>query len=239
MENTTNNAYRGEFLPWIIKWGRASNLMGAVLVFGPCLYLGLQGIWPDWAAFGAAFAIQFPLVCSAFVREPISYFAMLGVPGTYMAFLSGNISNLRVPASSIATQSAGIEEGTEQGSITATIGCAVSTLVSTIFLTVGVIAGAGLLAALPPIVTQALNLLLPALFASLLANYSFMRPKLAYIVVPAAFLIYFAQVQGFFNFIPAIIRSAVPPIICSFGAMGLGVATADKADKGKKEETGL
>ncbi len=224
-------AYRNDFLPYIIKWGRGTNLIGVLLVFGPCLYLGMKGIWPDWAAFGAAFAIQFPLVCSAYIREPISYFAMLGVPGTYMAFLSGNISNLRVPASSIATLSAGIQEGTERGSITATIGCAVSTLVSTVMLTIGVIAGAAVLSALPPIVTTALNLLLPALFGALLANYAFMKPKLAYIVIPAAALIYAAQLKGFFNFIPAIIRSAIPPLICAFGAMALGVVMSKKEAK--------
>ncbi len=86
-------AYRNDFLPYIIKWGRSTNLIGVLLVFGPCLYLGMKGIWPDWAAFGAAFAIQFPLVCSAYIREPISYFAMLGFPGTYMSCLSCNSSN--------------------------------------------------------------------------------------------------------------------------------------------------
>lgn len=227
MENN-NNIFRNDFIPWIVKWGRATNLIGLVLVFGPCLYLGLKGIWPDWAAFGTAFAIQFPMVCSAYIREPISYFAMLGVPGTYMAFLSGNISNLRVPASSIATASAGLVEGSEQGTITATIGCAVSTLVSTVFLSVGVFAGAAILNALPPIVTAALNLLLPALFAALLAQYTLMKPNLAAIFIPIAFIVYWAQLQGFFSFLPSWAASAVPPILCSFGAMFAGVAMGKK-----------
>ena len=81
--STSNNIFRGEFLPWIIKWGRATNLLGVVLVFGPCLALALQGIFPSWAAFGAALAVQLPLSASAYIREPISYFTMLGVPGTY------------------------------------------------------------------------------------------------------------------------------------------------------------
>lgn len=227
MENN-NNIFRNDFIPWIVKWGRATNLLGVVVVFFPCLYLGMIGIWPDWAAFGAAFAIQFPMVCSAYIREPISYFAMLGVPGSYMAFLSGNISNLRVPASSIATAAAGLEDGTEQGTITATIGCAVSTFVSTIFLTVGVFAGAWLLSVLPAIVTSALNLLLPALFAGLLAQYTFQMPKLAVIFIPLAFVIYWMQLQGFFAFLPSWAASAVPPIICSFGAMFAGIAMGKK-----------
>ena len=234
--STSNNNFRGEFLPWIIKWGRATNLLGVVLVFGPCLALALQGIFPSWAAFGAALAVQLPLSASAYIREPISYFTMLGVPGTYMAFLSGNISNLRVPCSSIATQSAGIVEGTDQGTITATIGCAVSTFVSTAFLTVGVIAGAWILDMMPPIVISALNLLLPALFASLLANYAFQKIKLAFIVIPACFLIYFAQISGLFSIFPAILVPAIPPLICSFGAMGLGVAMSKKDEKKAKQQ---
>ena len=226
--STGNDIFRGEFLPWIIKWGRATNLLGVVLVFGPCLALAMMGIFPSWAAFMTALAIQLPLSASAYIREPISYFTMLGVPGTYMAFLSGNISNLRVPCSSIATKSAGIVEGTDQGTITATIGCAVSTFVSTALLTIGVIAGAWVLEMLPPIVTEVLNLLLPALFASLLANYAFQKPKLGLIVIPACFIIYFLQISGMFAFLPSVVLSAVPPLICSFGAMGLGVAMSKK-----------
>jgi hypothetical protein len=222
------NVFRGEFLPYIIKWGRGTNLLGILLVFGPCIYLAMRGIWPEWGAFWGAFAIQFPMLITVYIREPISYFTMLGVPGTYMAFLSGNISNLRVPASSIATKSAGIEEGTDKGTITATIGCAVSTLVSTAFLTIGVIAGAAVLNALPPIVTSALNLLLPALFAALLANYIFMNPKLGIIWTPITFLIYWMYLKGMFNFAGPIMASSLPPLICAFGAMALGVVMAKK-----------
>ena len=52
MENK-NNIFRGEFLPWIIKWGRATNLLGIVLAFGPCLALALMGVWPNWTALAA------------------------------------------------------------------------------------------------------------------------------------------------------------------------------------------
>lgn len=218
--------FKSDFIPWVVKWGRATNLLGVVLCFGPCIGLALMGIFPPWAAFAAAFAIQFPLVASAYIREPISYFAMLGVPGTYMSFLSGNISNLRVPCASIATMSAGIEEGTEEGTITATIGVAVSTFVSTGFLTIGVLAGAWLLDVMPPIVTTALNLLLPALFAALLANYAFMKPKLAVVVIPLCFIIYGLDAYGYLLFIPSSIRSPLLPVICAFGAMYLGIRWA-------------
>ena len=163
--------FKSSFIPWIIKWGRSSNLLGVLLCFGPCIALGILGFFPEWGAFAAALAIQLPTSASAYIYEPISYFAVLGIPGSYMSFLSGNISNLRVPASSIAQEAAGVEEGSDEGTIVATIGIAVSTFINIVILTVGVVAGAWVLEQLPPIVSEVLNLLLPALFAALLANY--------------------------------------------------------------------
>lgn len=46
--------------------------------------------------------------------EPISYFPVVGAAGTYMAFLSGNISNMRIPCASMAQVAADVEPGTEK-----------------------------------------------------------------------------------------------------------------------------
>jgi hypothetical protein len=186
----------------------------------------MMGIWPNWTALAAAAAVQIPGLIVTQIREPISFFTVLGVPGTYMAFLSGNISNMRVPCASIATKSAGYTEGSDEGTITATIGIAVSTFVSTIFLTVGVIAGSWLLSILPPVVTQILNLLLPALFATLLVNYIWMRPKFGIMWTPVCFVMYWLYLQGVFG--TGTLATAFVPIFCAFGAMGLGVVGTNK-----------
>ncbi len=225
MENK-NNVFRGEFLPWIIKTGRATNLLGVLLAFGPCLALIIMGVWPNWTALGACMVVQLPGLLVTQIREPISFFTVLGVPGTYMSFLSGNISNMRVPCASIATKSAGYVEGTDEGTITATIGIAVSTFVSTAFLTVGVIAGSWLLSILPPVVTQVLNLLLPALFTTLLVNYIMMRPKFGIMWTPVCFIMYWLFLKGVFG--TGTIATAFVPIFCAFGAMGLGVVGTKK-----------
>ena len=225
MENK-NNVFRGEFLPWIIKTGRATNLLGVLLAFGPCLALIMMGVWPNWTALGACAVVQIPGLLVTQIREPISFFTVLGVPGTYMSFLSGNISNMRVPCASIATKSAGYVEGSDEGTITATIGIAVSTFVSTAFLTVGVIAGSWLLSILPPVVTQVLNLLLPALFTTLLVNYIMMRPKFGIMWTPICFIMYWLYLQGVFG--TGTLATAFVPIFCAFGAMGLGVVGTKK-----------
>ena len=101
-----------------------------------------------------------------YIVEPISYFPILGIPGTYLTFLSGNTSNMRVPCSSVAQEAAGVEMGTEEGSIISTIGIATSILVNVVILTVGAVAGSVILNILPAPVKEALNFLLPALFGA-------------------------------------------------------------------------
>lgn len=97
------------------------------------------------------------------IVEPISYFTVLGPIGTYMAFLSGNISNMRVPCASMAQIAAGVEPGTEKGSVISILGMATSIVINVSVLTIGVILGSSVLAKMPTGVIEALNYLLPAL----------------------------------------------------------------------------
>lgn len=219
--------FKGIFIPWIIKWGRGINLLGIVLCFGPCIALAIMGYYPPWAAFVTALAIQLPMVCSAYIYEPISFFAVLGIPGSYMSFLSGNISNLRVPASAIAQEAAGVQEGSDEGTIVATIGIAVSTFVNIIILTIGVLAGAWVLSKLPPIVTDVLNLLLPALFAALLANYVTKKPKLALFGIPLALVMVLLLNSGRLAFL-GMLATPLVVLISVFGTMAFGVIMAKK-----------
>lgn len=78
--------------------------------------------------------------------EPISYFPVLGVTGTYMAFLSGNISNMRLPCAAVAQDAADVKPGTPQGSI---LGMAVSVVINIFVLSVGVALGSVVLSKTP------------------------------------------------------------------------------------------
>jgi hypothetical protein len=220
--------FKSKFIPSIIRWGRGLNLLGVVLCFTPCIGLALMGIFPPVEAFFTALAVQLPMVASAYVFEPVSYFAVLGIPGTYMSFLSGNISNLRLPVSSIAQGAAGYEEGSDEGTIIATIGIAISTFVNIAILTAAVFLGAYTLSKLPPQVTAVLNLLLPALFASMLTNYILQRPKLAIFGVPLAALMVVLQKTGLLSFLPSWLASSVPILVAVFGTMAIGISMAKR-----------
>ena len=174
------NYYNNEYMSKMHKIGKITGVLAVVASFLPALVLGLvYGMWPDWAALGTAFVTATASFGFLWVIEPISYYPVVGPVGTYMAFVSGNISNMRIPCASMAQVSAGVEPGTEKGSIIATIGMGVSVIVNVVILSVGVIAGSSVLAMLPAEVTAALNYLLPALFGALYIQFAMKNIKLA------------------------------------------------------------
>ncbi len=187
VENTGTTVFDQEYLPYIIKWGRATNLLGILLSLGPGLICTFVfGLRPGLGAIMAGFVMQASVSGVFWFVEPISYFPVLGVPGTYMSFLSGNIGNLRLPASVAAQEAANVQPGTEKGTIIATIGVAVSIAVNIIILTIGVILGSSVLSQLPANVIAALNNILPALFGAMLAQQFVANPKIGSVAVVLA-----------------------------------------------------
>lgn len=99
--------------------------------------------------------------------EPFTFYPIIGLPGLFMAMLSDNTSNLRLPALASAQQGAGVEPGTEQGHLIAIIGIAVSVVISTVMISVAAIGGASVMTLLPDEVISVLNFLLPSLFGAI------------------------------------------------------------------------
>lgn len=180
-ETTDRGVYENEFVPYVNKWGRRLNLLALALSFGPALVLlaVFEIIPPIGAVIGAFISIAGTFGVM-WVVEPISYYPVLGIPGTYMAFLSGNISNLRLPCAAAAQESAGVETGTPQGSIISTIAIAASIVVNLVILTVGVFALVSVFQALPELWTNALeSYLVPAIFGAIFAQFGRDYPKVA------------------------------------------------------------
>ncbi len=227
MENSTN-VFKGSFIPYVNHWGKRLNFFGILLAFGPCIGLMLLGVFPLWDGVISGLIATVPMVVSAYFYEPISYFAILGVPGTYMSFLSGNINNMRVPCSSMAQDAAGVVEGSEEGSIISTIGIAVSIMVNIVVLTLGVVTGSYILSQLPPSVSVSLNLLVPALFGAMFANQIVKKPALAWIAVPLSLGLVLLDKFGMLAFLPSKLITPFIMLICVFGTIGIGLVLAEK-----------
>lgn len=198
-----NNYFENEYLPKMHRVGTITNILGVVLSFAPAAVLAVvYGLLPDWGALLTAFIAALSAFGFLWIVEPISYFTVVGPIGTYMAFLSGNISNMRVPCASMAQVSAGVEPGTDKGSIIATIGMAVSVIINLSVLTIGVILGSSILSKMPAAVTEALNYLLPALFGALLMQFGLKQKNLAVVMLIFSIIMCIAINAGVFSWLP-------------------------------------
>lgn len=198
-----NHYFEKEYLPKMHRIGTITNILGVILSFAPAAVLAVvYGLLPDWGALLTAFIAALSAFGFLWFVEPISYFTVVGPIGTYMAFLSGNISNMRVPCASMAQVSAGVEPGTDQGSVIATIGMAVSVIINVSVLTIGVILGSSVLAMLPASVTEALNYLLPALFGALLMQFGLKQKSLGVTMLVFSILMCIAINAGVFSWLP-------------------------------------
>ena len=222
MERDKSNVFDGVYLPDIIRWGKITNWIGVLLSFGPALVLAvIFDLVPPVSAILTGFISMAGAVGVLWFIEPISYFPIIGVAGTYMAFLTGNISNLRIPAATVAQKVAGVEPGTNEGSIIATLGMAGSVIVNIILLALGVVAGTQILAALPQSIVEAFNFLLPSLFGALFIQFAVSKPKLAPIAIGIALILTLLVNQG-------IIPSFITTLVSVFGTMGIGIAMHKK-----------
>ena len=213
-EMTTQQIYDQEYIPYSIKWGRLTSLIGVAASFFPVVILSFVfKVVPALDAIAAAATIRISACLVYYFIEPISFQPVLGIPGTYMAFLSGNLSNLRVPCSSVAQQAAGVEEGPPEGAVLSTIGVAVSIVVNLAILTLGVFLGSQIIALIPESVVNALVYLVPALYGAMLMQMILYAPKIALIAVPLSIVTLAISKTGIFDSSMAILISVFGSII--------------------------
>ena len=121
------------------------------------------------------------------VIEVCTYSPMLGSGATYIAFVTGNINNLKLPCALSAMDSAGVSPNSDEGEILSTIAVAASSIVTTLIIAVGVIAFAPFLpriTAPDSVLAPAFRQVVPALFGALGMSYIAKHFKIS--IVPIA-----------------------------------------------------
>ena len=162
-------------------YGRAWMLAAlAVMLLVPISMCVWFGVWPnvlDVLAGLLGVAPIYWVVCSI---EVFTYAPMLGSGGTYLAFVTGNITNLKAPAAINAMEAAKVKPGSEEGEVISTIAIATTSIVTTLILGAGVLLFAQLAPVLESRVLQpAFKMILPALFGGLGVVYIAKNWKLA------------------------------------------------------------
>ena len=155
-----------------------------ILVAVPFVMGAIFGVSPDGNGFLAGFAkvavVYFPVA----IVEFLIYSPMLGTGGSYLAFITGNVTNMKIPCAMNARDIAGTEVGTPENEIISTLSIATSAIVTTLVIVVGVI----LLVPLQPVLQNevllpAFNNVVPALFGALGLKYFSKSPQIAVIPV--------------------------------------------------------
>ena len=183
--------------------GRIWNLSVMVLLIAfPIAVAIFFGVSPDWAALGAGILMTAPLYWVVGVIETITFVPMLGAGGSYLSFVTGNISNLKLPCALNALEQNGVSANSEEGEVISTIAIATSSIVTTIIIIIGVICIVPLTPILEaPVLEPAFAQILPALFGGLGVAFVSKNWKIA--VAPIALMLVL------FIFIPALNEGTV------------------------------
>ena len=144
------------------------SMMALLLLFPILVWILFEDAAPDWRGVALGLLGTAPMYWAVGVVEVITFIPMLGAGGSYLSFVTGNISNLKFPCAINALENAGADPKSEEGEIISTIAIAVSSIVTTIIVALGVV----LIVPLSPILsnpalTPAFDQMLPALFGAL------------------------------------------------------------------------
>lgn len=150
--------------------GTTCMIVLLVLTFLPSLYVFLiMGEFPGWGALAGTFAALCGQEVMTWIMEPVMYFPMIGVAGSYICFTAGNITNMRIPCALAAQAAVGAQTGTPKGDAASVFGMVGSVVVNFIALGIVILFGNWLLSVLPETVKTAFNYAMPAVFGSLIA----------------------------------------------------------------------
>ena len=143
------------------------SVMALLLAF-PITVAILFGVMPDWAALFSGLIATAPLYWVVGVIETVTFVPMLGAGGSYLSFVTGNISNLKLPCALNALEQNGVSANSEEGEVISTIAIATSSIVTTLIIIIGVICIVPLTPVLEaPVLEPAFQQILPALFGGL------------------------------------------------------------------------
>lgn len=158
-------------------WGLS---VGIIILLVPVIMMIVFQSVPAWKPLLKGLLATAPMYWAVGLVEVFTYVPMLGAGGTYLSFITGNISNLKLPCAIDAMERANVKATSEEGEVISTIAIAVSSIVTTLIIIVGVICIVPLTPILEsPVLEPAFNMILPALFGGLAVVFISKNAKLS------------------------------------------------------------
>ena len=217
METKQTNESWAAYTRGTHRIGRICTLVTLCLLIGAPFLMGAYlGALPDLGAVAKAFLSVGLVWTVSSVVEFLIYTPMLGAGGGYLAFITGNLINMKIPCAVNARDIVGAKTGTPENEIISTLSIATSSLVTILVLAIGVL----LLAPLQPILQSealqpAFSNVVPALFGAM--AYKYYRHHMNVAVAPLVLM------SVLFILVPGLISSTSMMIIPS-GALAIGIA---------------
>lgn len=197
--------------------GRVFSVITLVLLVGAPFMIGLfLGAMPDLPAVGKGFLSVGIIWFVSSIVEFLVYTPMLGAGGGYLAFITGNLINMKIPCAINARDQVGAKSGTPENEIISTLSIAASSLVTILVLALGVL----LLVPLQPVLQSevlqpAFENVVPALFGAM--AYKYFRGNLKIAAAPLV------PMSLLFILVPSLTGSTSFMIIPS-GGLAIGIA---------------
>ena len=198
--------------------GRIWNFsVAALLLAVPVVVCLVFQVVPDWNALLVGLIATAPMYWTVGAIETVTFVPMLGAGGAYLGFVTGNISNLKLPCALNALEQNGVSAASEEGEVVSTIAIAVSSIVTTVIIIIGVICIVPLTPILEaPILEPAFAQILPALFGGLGVAFISKNAKIA--IAPILLMLVL------FIFIPALNAGTVGIMVPVSALFAIGVS---------------
>lgn len=189
-----NRTYANSVHFYGILWDITALALFLLIPVGICVHLG---VWPKGEFVLKGLLPVAMLFYPTSVIEVFTYTPLLGAGGTYLSFVTGNITNLKLPCGLNAMENAGVRANSEEGEVISTIAIATSSIVTTLIIAVGVVAFSPVLPYLTDdnsVFAPAFDQVVPALFGALGISYFMKHWKLA--IIPNAAIILLLLCSG-------------------------------------------
>ena len=184
--------YEEQWIKPAIRIGRMAIIGIMITSFMPVVYLYFRyGVAPSfnemlqgWVGVATTFG-------AFYFIEPFSYFPIFGTAGSYLAISTGNMANLKLPASATAQEVLEVENGTPKGEVVSMLGIAGSIVTNLFFLTVCVTLGSQIMKFMPPALEKAFNeYTIPSIFGALYGQLTLANPKIGIFALPISLIMF-------------------------------------------------
>lgn len=171
------------------KYGRIWAIITCSFIIAFPFVLAI--VYNAWPSFGEVVNALYPIALTFWpvgIIEVLTYTPMLGVGGTYLGFVTGNLSSLKVPCALDSMEKANVKADSDEGEVISTISIATSSITTILIIFVGILLLSSLSGVLSsPILKPAFDNVLPALFGGLGVVYMSRYFKIA--VLPMTLMV--------------------------------------------------